>query len=112
MSTVAHPAPVDAPEPRPRRRPVRRARVASGVVWITIIAALLAGVVAMNVAVLRLNVQLDEAGRDRSRLRAENAALASELSSQQATARTQAQARKAGLVPAHPWETTFLDLVR
>jgi hypothetical protein len=112
VSTVAHAAPVEAPESAPRRRPVRRARVASGVVWITAIAALLAGVVAMNVAVLRLNVQLDGAGRERARLRAENAALASELSSAQATARTQAQARKAGLVPALAWETRFLDLGR
>jgi hypothetical protein len=86
--------------------------VASGVVWIAVIAALLAGVVAMNVAVLRLNVQLDGAGRERAQLRADNATLASELSSAQATALTQARARRAGLVPALAWETRFLDLDR
>jgi cell division protein FtsL len=110
VSAVAHSAPVEAPEPRSRRRPVRRARVASGVVWIAVIAALLAGVVAMNVAVLRLNVELDKTGRERAQLRAETAALESQVSSAQATARTQAQARKAGLVPALARETRFLDI--
>ena len=34
--------------------------MAGGVVWIGLVAVLLAGVVALNVAVLRLNVQLDQ----------------------------------------------------
>ena len=42
---------------------------------------LLAGVVFVNVAVLRLNLALDGANADRVKLRAENAALQSELSS-------------------------------
>ena len=37
-----------------------RRRVAGGVVWIGVVAVLLAGVVALNVAVLRLNIRLDE----------------------------------------------------
>ena len=60
-----------------------------GVIWIALVAGLLAGVVAMNVAVLRLNMKLDHLGRERADLRAENAALSVQLSS-------------AGLGTAHP----------
>ena len=48
-------------------------------------AALLAGVVAVNVAVLRLNLQFDQVGRERSELRADISRLRSELSSASAT---------------------------
>lgn len=78
--------------------------------WIVVIGALLAGVVFMNVAVLRLNIRLDQLGRDRTRLRADNAALASELSSAQAAARIRAQARRIHLVPALANETNYLVL--
>ena len=107
----AAPAIDAAPRPRPRPRAERRPRVASGVVWIAIIGVLLAGVVFMNVAVLRLNIQLDQRGRDRARLRADNAQLASELSSAQAAARIQALARKElGVQPALAQETTYVRL--
>ena len=43
--------------------------------WICVIAVLLAGVVALNVAVLRLNVQLTGFDQERARLRAEKAEL-------------------------------------
>ena len=42
-----------------------------GVVWIVVLAVLLAGIVAVNVAVLQLNVRLDELGRERVQLRAD-----------------------------------------
>ena len=50
--------------------------MAGGVVWIAIVAVLLAGVVALNVAVLRLNVQLDKLDSQRAQQRAEKQALA------------------------------------
>jgi cell division protein FtsL len=100
-----------APRVRPRPRAERRPRVASGVVWIAVIGVLLAGVVFMNVAVLRLNIRLDQLGRDRTRLRADNAQLASKLSSAQAAARIQALAqKKLGVQPALAQETTYLRL--
>ena len=75
------------------------------------IGVLLAGVVFMNVAVLRLNIRLDQVGRDRARLRADNAQLASQLSSAQAAARIQALAqKKLGVQPALAQETTYLNL--
>ncbi|HEY7602720.1 MAG TPA: hypothetical protein VH760_00565 [Gaiellaceae bacterium] len=99
------------PRPRPRPRTERRPRVASGVAWIAAIGVLLAGVVFMNVAVLRLNIRLDQLGRDRARLRADNAQLASQLSSAQAAARIQALARKElGVQPALAQETTYIRL--
>ncbi len=105
----APPAPAAVPRPRPRA--ARRTRVAGGVVWIAVIGVLLAGVVFMNVAVLRLNIRLDQLSRDRTRLRADNAALASQLSSAQAAARIQALARKQlGVQPALAQETTYIRL--
>ena len=105
------PSPEPAPRPRPTPRAERRPRVASGVVWIAAIGVLLAGVVFMNVAVLRLNIRLDQLGRDRARLRADNAQLASQLSSAQAAARIQALARKElGVQPALAQDTTYFRL--
>ena len=68
--------------------------------------------VALNVAVLRLNVRLDRMTSERAKLRAENAALASQLSSAAAAARIQTLAQRKGLVPADPTNTTFVRLPR
>jgi cell division protein FtsL len=93
-------------KPRPRPRP----RV-TGVLWIGALAVLLAGVVAMNVAVLRLNITLDRLGRERADLRATNAELNSRISSNAAAPRIQAiAARRLGLVPAAPDQTTNLRI--
>ena len=98
------------PRRRTRRTADRRPRVAGGIFWIVLIGVLLGGVVFMNVAVLRLNLQLDQAGRQRAQLQADNAALASELSSANAAARVQAQAHGLGLVEAKAAETNFVHL--
>ena len=74
---------------------------------------LLAGVVFVNVAVLRLNLQLDNANQQRTKLRAENAALQSELSSRLASPRIQSLARNQdGLVPADPSTIGYINLGR
>ena len=94
-----------------RSRVVASRRLAGGVVWIVLVTALLAGVVAVNVAVLRLNIDLDRATRERARLQADNATLASQLSRAAAGPRVQALARtRYGLVPADPARTVFVDL--
>jgi hypothetical protein len=98
------------PKPAPKRKPQARRGVAGGVVWIAVVAVLLAGVVAMNVAVLRLNVQLDKLDTQRAHLRAEKQEFASQLSMAAAAPRLQLQAQKRGLVPANPAETTFVRL--
>ena len=82
-----------------------------GVLWILLFAVLLAGVVAVNVAVLRLNVELDGTGRERSELKAEIAELRSELSSTAATSRIQRVAtEELGLGLADPETTTYVTL--
>jgi cell division protein FtsL len=98
---------------RPRRRPAARAaaspkaRPYGGVVWIIVLAVLFAGIVAVNVAVLQLNVRLDELGRERVQLRADTNRLSSQLSSASANAHIESEARtKLGLVRADP-ELTF-----
>ena len=81
--------------------------------WIVFVAALLAGVVALNVAVLRLNVRLDGLAREKRELRAENAELASRLAAIEASGRIQTLARRQyGLVPAEPDQTTYITLAR
>ena len=74
---------------------------------------LLAGVVFVNVAVLRLNLALDSATQERSKLRAENAALGSELSSALASPKIQSLARRQdGLVQADPSTIGYINLGR
>jgi cell division protein FtsL len=81
------------------------------VVWIALIALLLAGVVALNVAVLRLNMRYDELGRTKVDLVAQNSELQSQLSSAAATQRIQQQARsQLGLVAANPDTTKYIKL--
>jgi cell division protein FtsL len=94
----------------PRRR-ARRARARGGILWIAVSGILLAGVVFVNVAVLRLNLALDGATADRVKLRAENAALQSELSSKLRSGAIQAQAsKKLGLQYQDPSEYGYLYL--
>lgn len=99
--------------PRAARRAATRPRLAGGAAWIALAAVLLAGVVFLNVAVLRLNLRLDDLGSQRTRLRAENAALASQVSSAADSLKIEAQARKLlGLEPAGPDQISYLDLSR
>ena len=100
------------PRPRPAPRVVKRERrVTGGVFWIVVVAALLAGVVALNVAVLRLNMKLDRLGRDRANLRAENATLSVQLSSAASAPRIQGlAAKRLGLVQATSDQTSYVKL--
>ena len=117
---VAEPAPArkrartakgSKPRARTKTRPHTRVRSRGAILWILVSAALLAGVVFVNLAVLRLNLQLDESAQERSRLRAENAALESELSSALASPRIQSLARRdLGLVDADAATIGYLDL--
>ena len=111
-ASVAAPATRPAPRARPRQAPRAQAqrRVAGHALWIVAAATLLAGVVALNVAVLRLNLRLDELGQESTKLRAENAALASRLSSADASPRIESLARRMGFVPAESANTTYLEL--
>ena len=96
---------------RPRQRAKARPHVAGSVLWIALAGLLLAGVVFLNVVVLRLNLQLDGLGRERTKLRAENAALASQVSGAMNSLTIEAEAhRLLGLQPADADHITYLDL--
>jgi len=100
---------------KPRTRRPRKAasarRVAGGAVWIVLMGLLLAGVVALNVAVLRLNLGFDQLTQERAQLRAENADLSSKLAGRASSPRTASLARRTlGVVTADPSTTTYLHL--
>ena len=112
MSTVAQATRTARARTRTRSRS-RPRLLAGGVIWIVLFALLLAGVVAVNVSVLRLNIQLDQVGRERSELKGDIAGLRSGLSSASATARIERLAEKElGLRQADPDTTTYLRLGR
>ena len=123
-ATVAEPLPARRPQPR---RPVKKAaakkaaartskrrgqgrRVRGSLVWMTLFAALLVGVVTLNVAVLRANVSVNDLDTKISQLQLKNAKLASQLSSATAAPRVQAAARQAGLVPAPAGSTALITM--
>ena len=114
MKPGPKPKPRQAVAPRPpgtraRQRPRSRAAIA----WIVVGGVLLAGVVFVNLAVLRLNLQLDNATQARSNLRAENAALQSQLSAALASPRIQALAHtQDGLVQADPSTIGYINLAK
>jgi hypothetical protein len=96
--------------PAPRRRTKAKAGVAGGLAWIIVAGVLLAGIVALNVAVLRLNIRLDHMNNESQQLQAENAALGAKLSGAVSSPRIQALARARGFVPADPTTIGYVDL--
>lgn len=112
VAVARAPRPRAQPKPRARRRKAAPARrVAGGAVWIVLMGVMLAGVVALNVAVLRLNLRFDELAQERAQLRAENADLSSKLAARSSSPRTSSLARRAlGVAPADPSTTTYLQL--
>jgi cell division protein FtsL len=86
-------ATIAAPRVRRAPRQASERRLAGGVIWIALLAVLLVGVVAVNVAVLRVNMQLEELSRQRLELEAQNALLASKVSAAVAQPRVERLAR-------------------
>ena len=98
-------------KPAARRASPPATGLAGGVASIVLVGLLLSGVVALNVAALRLNVQLEQLGRERAELRAGNAVLISQLSGAEASGRIQWLAgRQLGLEPAET--ETYIDLTQ
>jgi cell division protein FtsL len=111
LASWAPAASTEVAAPSRRARTAGRPRVAGGAIWIAVAGVVLAGVVFLNVAVLRLNLELDDLGSQRTKLRAENAALASQVSGAANSLKIEAQARKLlGLEPAGPDQIAYLDL--
>jgi len=91
---------------------VQGLRLRGGIFWISAFAILLAGVVAVNVAVLRVNMSVNHLGREQLDLQAQNATLASQVSSAGSSLRIEQAAHRLGLVPAPAADTSYLDLGR
>ncbi|HZS24315.1 MAG TPA: hypothetical protein VFA30_04940 [Gaiellaceae bacterium] len=110
---VAAPAPPRRRErtAAPRRRQQGR-RLTGGIAWISAFAALLAGVVALNVAVLRVNMTLNDLNHKQLQLQNENQDLASQVSSANSSLLIEQTAHRLGLVPAPAADTSYLDLGR
>jgi cell division protein FtsL len=110
--------PPPAPRPaRPRTAPRARTRaqgrrLTGGIFWISAFAVLLAGVVAVNVAVLRVNIRLNDLNKQQLQLQARNQTLASEVSSAGSSLRIEQIAHRLGLQPAPATDTSYLDLGR
>ena len=105
----ARPALEAAPRPRPRQAP--RPRLAGGVAWIVVIAVLLAGIVALNVAVLRLYMNAERLDTQKDKLLSANAALVTEHSRLASTDRVEAIAREQlGLV--EPEQTAYVEIAK
>lgn len=94
---------------RSRRKPTQR-RVRAHIVWMTLFALLLFGVVAVNVAVLRAHVAISQLDQQRQQVEARNQALASELSARNSAPRIERWARRNGYVQASAGNTSYLDL--
>jgi cell division protein FtsL len=114
MASVSASAAAEATiTPARRRRPAVRVRsrrhVSSGVAWIIVFGVLLAGVVAINVAVLQANIRLDKLGQERTQLRADNAVLQSQVSAAAAGPRIAGlAARQLGLQQATANQTSYV----
>jgi cell division protein FtsL len=105
--------PVARPRPRARSGKRTQARARGGILWIVVSGILLAGVVFVNVAVLQLNLSLDQANGDRSKLNAENAALQSQYSNMVSSQRIQnAAVGKFGLTYEDPSTYGYVNLAR
>jgi cell division protein FtsL len=81
------------------------------VLWIVVVATLLAGIVALNVAVLRLSVQVQRLDAERDELASKQDSLQAQLSTAAAGGRVEkAAVQRLGLVA--PESTTYVELKR
>ena len=113
QSTIAEPVvrPRPRTKPRAKTRKQTKTRARGGILWIAMSGILLAGVVFVNVAVLRLNLSLDSTNSERTKLRAENAALQSNLSRELASSQIQTRAAKEfGLTYVDPSQYGYVNL--
>ena len=82
----------------------------AGVLWVLVIAALLGGMVAVNVAALRNSIEAGRLSGQVAGLRAENQSLQSHVAEQSGIGRISSLARQLGMVPSQPLKGDFLRL--
>ena len=104
--------PARARPPRAHRRGLPRRRLAGGVAWIAVVAVLLTGIVALNVAVLRLNLELDDLSSKRTQLRTENAELRAQAAIVAVPETIRADAHEQGYRRVYQRQIRYLELER
>ena len=116
MTTASQAQAATVAQPIPRPRPRRRARARhsrGGILWIAVGGILLAGVVFVNVAVLQLNLRLDSANAERSKLIGDTAALQTQYARLMSSPRISAAATKRlGLQYEDPSQYVYVDLAK
>ncbi|HEY2355243.1 MAG TPA: hypothetical protein VGH79_10145 [Gaiellaceae bacterium] len=105
-------APATAKPKRQQQRRARNLRVRAPLVYMVVLAVMLVGVVAVNVAVMRAHVSTNDLDTKIAQLQQGNAKLASQYASMTAAPRVAQEAAAAGLVPASGLVTTYLDMTR
>jgi hypothetical protein len=96
--------------PAPERRRAGRKLLAGGALWVALLAAMLGGIVALNVAALRTSLALNQVTAQAQDLRTRNDVLAARTAALSRPARVNAFARRAGMVPAAPAPSDYLQL--
>src|SRR4249920_220947 len=97
-------------KPKAQRRKGRNFRVRLPLVWMVVFAVLLVGVVAVNVAVLRANVSVNNLDTQIAQRQQDIATLKSRYARATAAPHVVAVARRAGLNPATSSQTTQIDM--
>ena len=111
-------------EPLPRPRPARRAsapakktaqsrrnfRIRGSLVFMAVLALLLVGIVAVNVAVLRAHVSVNDLDAKIQQLQQENASLVSQYRHGMADPRIEAAASQAGFVYEPGFSPKLIDM--
>jgi cell division protein FtsL len=111
MSTIAQSGAPRKAAPAKAEVARRRTPFAGGITWILLIGVMLAGIVAVNVLVLQMNMDFDSLSRERAQLRADNALLRSRLSSASSQLRIEDAAKaRLGLQEADVLTTTYVRL--
>jgi cell division protein FtsL len=83
---------------------------AGGAVWVVVLAALLGGIVALNVAALRDSIDVNRLQAHAQQLQNDNRLLRNQVTSLSSPASIGAAAKKLGMVPADPNTTKYVRL--
>jgi len=100
-----------APRSKARQSKRRAFRVRLSLVWMVVFALLLVGIVAVNIAVLRANVSVNDLDAQIAQHQQAISTLKSQYARDTAAPRVEAAARRAGLVLAPGLGARYLDLV-
>jgi cell division protein FtsL len=85
---------------------------AGGAVWVVVLAALLGGIVALNVAALRDSIDVNRLSAHAQQLQDENRLLRNEVTNLSSPSSIGMAAQKLGMVPADPNTTHYVRLHR